>query len=227
MQLWFPILKVFTGLLLSKNEQVRNDALSAFEKTLEEHHAHFSQLLWQEIFAQVLLPAMNAVKSEIENTTSLKSSKLNEFYVSTLHRLLVSMNRLFTEKVNKEPNMLLTWYSDCLCLFISNLSTTDLAVVAINNLRSLLLAVGESDSAAERWGDLVEQLSLLFQATQPKLLLIAMQNFQSQEPSEIMSRPFSDQLPVDGFEQCYAKCTSQLLLTQTLAEVVERSFQDL
>jgi len=62
-------------------------------------------------------------------------------------------------------------------LFISTLESKELATVAINNLRSLFLAVGESSASPDQWSELMEQLSLLFQASQPKLLVTEMQNF--------------------------------------------------
>lgn len=52
------------------------------------------------------------------------------------------MNRFFTEKLGSETQALLTCYSDILCLFAAGVNNQELATVAIEQLRSLLVAVG-------------------------------------------------------------------------------------
>ena len=61
-ELWFPILRSYTGLMMEKSDQVSAAALSALEATLEEHHTHFSEELWREIFSQVLLPVLEDIR---------------------------------------------------------------------------------------------------------------------------------------------------------------------
>lgn len=61
-ELWFPILRNFTGLIAKKDEAVRTEALEAFEKTLEDHHAHFSESLWREIVSQVIFPVFEDIR---------------------------------------------------------------------------------------------------------------------------------------------------------------------
>jgi hypothetical protein len=68
-ELWFPILRNFTSLLVEKNEMIRNEALGAFEKTLEEHHADFGERLWREIFSQVLFPVFEDIRLQVELAT--------------------------------------------------------------------------------------------------------------------------------------------------------------
>ena len=49
-ELWFPILRNFTGLITEKSEEVRDEALDALILTFEDHHVHFGEGLWREIF---------------------------------------------------------------------------------------------------------------------------------------------------------------------------------
>lgn len=48
--------------MMEKSDQVSAAALSALEATLEEHHTHFSEELWREIFSQVLLPVLEDIR---------------------------------------------------------------------------------------------------------------------------------------------------------------------
>ena len=68
-ELWFPILRNFTSLLVEKNETIRNEALGSLEKTLEEHHSEFGERLWREIFSQVLLPVFEDIRLQVELAT--------------------------------------------------------------------------------------------------------------------------------------------------------------
>ena len=52
--------------MMEKNEQIRNSALDAFIKTLTEHHSHFGEGFWREIFGQVLLPVFEDIYLRVE-----------------------------------------------------------------------------------------------------------------------------------------------------------------
>ena len=65
-ELWFPILRNFTGLIMEKNEAVRNNAIDAFCATLQAHHQHFGDGLWREIFGLVLLPVFEDIRVQVE-----------------------------------------------------------------------------------------------------------------------------------------------------------------
>lgn len=86
----------------------------------------------------------------------------------------------------------------------------------------------------ELWSDIVEQLSLLYESTVPKLLRDEMKNFSNAEAPHILGeeRPGvkakKAQQPADSrqkFEQCYAKCTTQLQLTLLVSDVVAHYFE--
>ena len=47
---------------MEKNEEIRNNALDAMSKTLNDHHAFFGEALWREIFGQVLLPVLEDIR---------------------------------------------------------------------------------------------------------------------------------------------------------------------
>jgi len=61
-ELWFPILRNFTGLIMEKSESIRSEALASLEKTFQEHHSYFGESLWREIFSQVLLPVLEDIR---------------------------------------------------------------------------------------------------------------------------------------------------------------------
>lgn len=61
-ELWFPILRSYTSLIMEKSDQISNDALEALEGTLVEHHPYFSENLWREILSQVLLPVLDDIR---------------------------------------------------------------------------------------------------------------------------------------------------------------------
>ena len=65
-ELWFPILRNFTGLIMEKNEAIRNNAIDAFCATLQAHHQHFGDGLWREIFGLVLLPVFEDIRVQVE-----------------------------------------------------------------------------------------------------------------------------------------------------------------
>ena len=96
--------------------------------------------------------------------------------------------------------------------------------------RALLAEIGSSLIACEQWNDVIEQISLLFKASMPKLLVEELKNSQSQGMPEIMvdarGAATGDQMKAK-FENCYAKCTIQLLLTQAVAEMISRFFESL
>ena len=64
----------------------------------------------------------------------------------------------------------------------------------------------------------------------PKLLVDELKSSQSQGMPEIMvdtrGGASGDQMKAK-FENCYAKCTIQLLLTQAVSEIVSRFFESL
>jgi hypothetical protein len=49
-ELWFPIFRNYFGLIMERNEEIRNNALDTFIKTLNDHHPYFGEALWREIF---------------------------------------------------------------------------------------------------------------------------------------------------------------------------------
>ena len=65
-ELWFPILRNITGLISEKSEQIRQVSLKAFEQILQEHHQHFGDNLWKEVFSQVFLPAFEDIRLQVE-----------------------------------------------------------------------------------------------------------------------------------------------------------------
>ena len=106
----------------------------------------------------------------------------------------------------------------------------------MDELKSLIVAVGSRFVVPEQWEDLVEQVSLLFDAVVPKLLVEEMQSSQSQDMPEIITddntkatnRSVSGQADYrQKFEQCYAKCSVQLRLTKIVAEIIASFFDQL
>jgi len=91
-ELWFPILRSYTGLMMEKSDQISAAALSALESTLEEHHPHFSEELWREIFSQVLLPVLDDIRIQVDQAIKRGGSERANGLASTLRRLLGSMN---------------------------------------------------------------------------------------------------------------------------------------
>jgi hypothetical protein len=65
-ELWFPILRNITGLIMEKSETIRQDSLNAFEQILQDHHTHFGDALWREIFSQVFFPAFEDIRLQVE-----------------------------------------------------------------------------------------------------------------------------------------------------------------
>ena len=76
--------------------------------------------------------------------------------------------------------------------------------------RALLAEIGSSLTASEQWDDVIEQISLLFQASMPKLLVDELKSSQSQGMPDIMvearGAAAGDQMKAK-FENCYAKCS--------------------
>lgn len=64
-------------------------------------------------------------------------------------------------------------------LFASKINNQELAAVVMDELKSLIVAVGSRFVVSEQWEDLIEQISLLFEAVVPKLLVDEMQSSQS------------------------------------------------
>lgn len=65
--LWFSILRILASLVVDKQEMVRTEALEALIQILEEHHAAFGELLWREIFSQIIFPLLTNVRVNIES----------------------------------------------------------------------------------------------------------------------------------------------------------------
>ena len=228
-ELWFPILRNFTGLITEKSEVVRNEALDALEKTFEEHHAHFGESLWREIFSQVLLPVLEDIRLQVELATRKSNLEQAQHHITTLHRLLASMNTFLNQKHEALPPALHTCYMDVISLFASNINNQELAAVVMEQLKVLIVQTGARFVAPGQWDDVIEQMSLLFQATLPRLLVEEMQNLQNHEIPDIIgddsnkasSRSVGAQSDSrQKFEQCYAKCTVQLRLTQIAAVII-------
>ena len=91
-ELWFPILRNYTGLIMVKNEVIRNEALESLEKTLEEHHAYFGEDLWREILSQVLLPVFEDIRLQVELFTKKNNLEQANHFIKTLKNLLASLN---------------------------------------------------------------------------------------------------------------------------------------
>merc|ERR1712086_645238 len=73
-ELWFPILRNFTGLIMEKNEAIRNNAIDAFSSTLQAHHQHFGDGFWREIFGLVLLPVFEDIRASTFTSAFASSS---------------------------------------------------------------------------------------------------------------------------------------------------------
>ena len=235
-ELWFPILRNFTGLITEKSEAVRNEALDALEKTFEEHHAHFGESLWREIFSQVLFPVLEDIRLQVELATRKSNYEQAQHHITTLQLLMASMNSFLIQKQESLPPALHNCYMDVICLFASLINNQELAAVVMDELKILIVEIGSRFVVPEQWDDVIEQISLLFQAALPRLLADEMENSQSQEMSDMIG---DDNNKASGrsmggqpdsrlkFEQCYAKCTVQLRLTKVVAEIISSFFDQL
>jgi hypothetical protein len=83
-ELWFPILRNFTALITEKSVEVRDEALEALIKTFEEHHVHFGEGLWREIFSQVLLPVLEDIRLQVELATRKGNQEQTLHHITTL-----------------------------------------------------------------------------------------------------------------------------------------------
>jgi len=143
-------------LIAKKDETVRNEALDSFEKTLEEHHAHFGESLWREIVSQVIFPVLEDIRLQVELATRKNNLEHARHHVMVLQQLLTSLNRFFSEKQASLPPTLLTCYTDILCLFASNINNQELASVVMEQLKHLLVEIGARFSGPEQWSDVIE-----------------------------------------------------------------------
>lgn len=226
--LWFPVLKVFTHLILNGQEAIRHEALVCLEKTLSEHHDYLSTLLWREILCQLLWPALEALRHDLEQLHPRNQSSTPR---ATLRRLLECFNHLFTDPSTRaKMSGLATSYSDILCLFASKLEHQDLADDVMNQLRNLVQGMAAPASTAQQWSEVIEQLSFLFQLTKPHLLLDEMQHFQTQQMPELMTisknkirGSVKDKRKQNELSQ--AQCTIQLELTKIIGVIVQNSFE--
>jgi molecular chaperone GrpE (heat shock protein) len=77
---------------MEKNNQISSDAREALEETLIEHHPHFSDNLWREIFSQVLLPVLDDIRIQVDQANKKGNQERSKGLEITLHHLLGSMN---------------------------------------------------------------------------------------------------------------------------------------
>ena len=123
--LWFPILRNFTGLMMDKNQDIREAALDAFIKTLQDHHECFSEGLWREIFGQVLLPMLEDIRLQVEvlrKKGTLNNEQQIVGHVNTLQMILAKLNGFFVDAAESLGPSLMACYTDSICLFISNVN---------------------------------------------------------------------------------------------------------
>jgi hypothetical protein len=85
-------------LIAKKDETVRKEALDSFEKTLEEHHAHFGENLWREIVSQVIFPVFEDIRLQVELATRNNNLEHARHHVMVLQQLLTALNRFFSDK---------------------------------------------------------------------------------------------------------------------------------
>ena len=162
-ELWFPILRNFTGLIMEKNEAVRNNAIEAFCSTLQAHHQHFGDGLWREIFGLVLLPVFEDIRVQVELAVRKANREQAQHHISTLQLFLGRLNQFFAANLAELGPELLCCFTDAMCLFASNINNEELAKVVMYQLRQLVLEVGGHLSEPELWVDIIEQISLLYQ----------------------------------------------------------------
>jgi hypothetical protein len=143
-------------LIAKKDENVRNEALDAFEKTLEEHHAHFGESLWREIVSQVIFPVLEDIRLQVELAMKKSNVEYARHHIMVIQQLLVCLNRFFSEKQSSLPASLLTCYTDILCLFASNINNQELAQVVMEQLKYLLVEIGSRFVGPEQWSSIVE-----------------------------------------------------------------------
>lgn len=130
-ELWFPILRNFTGLIMERNEQIRNSALDAFSKTLRDHHSHFGEGLWREIFGQVLLPVFEDIRLQIELASRKANHEQAQHHIQTLQLFLERLNAFFCQNLQELGPALLCCYSDAVCLFASKINNKEPAMVVM------------------------------------------------------------------------------------------------
>ena len=81
------------------------------------------------------------------------------------------MNSFLVQSRDQLPPSLLVGYTDMICLFASNIKNNELANVVMNQLRSLIAEAGVLFTNPVQWNDIIEQISLLYKASMPKLLV--------------------------------------------------------
>ena len=82
---------------------------------------------------------------------------------------------------------LVTYYTDILCFYATNIGNVELSQVVVDALRHVLIEVGSLKNSKEHWTEILEQLSLLFQANTPKMLVEELQNHQTQEVADVLN----------------------------------------
>lgn len=129
------------------------------------------------------------------------------------------------------PQSLLTNYTDVLTLFASNINNKDLAKVVMEHLKSVVKETGASIQKVPQWDQIVSQICLLYQSSMPKLLVDELRNEESESLSQTGRSGGSGQGvsvdPKQKFEQCYSKCTVQLLLTSVVQDLIALYFEKL
>jgi hypothetical protein len=185
-ELWFPILRNFTGLIMEKNEAIRNNAIDAFSSTLQAHHQHFGDGLWREIFGLVLLPVFEDIRVQVELALRKANREQAQHHISTLQLFLGRLNEFFVSNLAELGPELLCCFTDAMCLFASKINNEDLAKVVMFQLRQLILEVGDKLNEPDLWIDIIEQVSLLYQQTIPQILEDEMKKFQNNDAAVIL-----------------------------------------
>jgi len=224
---------------MEKNEAIRNNAIDAFSSTLQAHHQHFGDGLWREIFGLVLLPVFEDIRVQVELAMRKTNREQAQHHISTLQLFLGRLNEFFVTNLAELGPELLCCFMDAMCLFASKINNEDLAKVVMFQLRQLILEVGDKLNEPDLWIDIIEQISLLYQQTIPQILEDEMKKFQNNDAAVILEedrqapqqadlkkkKPGPPQDARQKFEKCYAKSTTQLLLTKMVADIIGNFFE--
>jgi len=97
-------------------------------------------------------------------------------------------------------------------------------------MRELLAQAGQKLESAEQWQEIIDQISLLYQITVPKLLQDELKANQNSNVGDMIDQgriKSSTQDMKPKFKQSYTKSTIQLMLTQSVYQIVQRYFESL
>ena len=118
-----------------------------------------------------------------------------------------------------------------LTLFASNINNKELAMVVMEHLKTVIKDTGGSIQKVPQWDQIVNQICLLYQSSMPKLLVDELRNEESESMNQTGRSGGSGQGvsvdPRQKFEQCYSKCTVQLLLTSAVQDLISQFFDKL